>query len=130
MCSSRVDISPSHWTQPSMIAVHVFHYLLATTRIAADGNIFFRSVSLAVNESQEFHEELCLLITMYMIHKSTNPQRSVCGKLADQGCRLWGLGLRNWRSLQHAASLLNITIFYTCKMWGSIQMAQAFTTGN
>ena len=74
MSSSRVDNSPSHWTQPSMIVV--FHYALAKTRIAADGNSFIRSVSLAVNGSQEFHEELCLLITMYIIHKSTNTMLS------------------------------------------------------
>ena len=56
----------SHWTQPSIIAVS--HRPLATlfcARIAADGNCFFQSVSLAVTGSQEFHEELHLLITAY-----------------------------------------------------------------
>ena len=61
MCSSRLDISPSHWKQPSMIAVS--HCPLAIT-IAANGNYFFRSaVSLAVTGSQEFHVELRQLIT-------------------------------------------------------------------
>ena len=66
-----------HLTQPSMIAVS--HCPLATVRIVADGNCFFRSVSLAVTRSQEFHEELRLLITMYMIHKSTDPMLSSLG---------------------------------------------------
>ena len=49
-----------------------------------------------------------------MIHKSKNPMLPLIGSSeislwkADQGCRLWGLGLQNWRSLQHAAPLLNI----------------------
>ena len=62
MCSSRLDISPCE-SLPL-----VSHCPLATTRIAADGNCFFWSVSLAVTGSQEFHAELRLLITMYMIH--------------------------------------------------------------
>ena len=65
-----IHVNHSHLTQPSMIAVS--HCPLATARIAADGNCFFRSVSLAVTGSQEFHEELRLLITMYTIHESTD----------------------------------------------------------
>ena len=49
-------VNHPHLTQPSMIAVS--HCPLTTARIAADGNCFFRSVSLAVTGSQEFHEEL------------------------------------------------------------------------
>ena len=66
-----IRVNHPHLTQPSMIAVS--HCPLATARIAADGNCFFQSVSLAVTGSQEFHEELRLLITTYMIHK---PNRS------------------------------------------------------
>ena len=66
----------SDWTQPSIIAVS--RCPLATARIAAaDGNCFFQSVSL------EFHDELRLLITMYMIHKSTNPMLSSLGSPDD-----------------------------------------------
>ena len=56
--------------------INVSHCPLATARIAADGNCFFRSVTLAVTGIQEFHEELLLLITTYMIHKSTDPMLS------------------------------------------------------
>eukprot|EP00731_Ephydatia_muelleri_P025158 Em0017g241a len=52
---------------------------ITTARIAADGNCFFGSVSLAVTGSLEFHEELRLLITTYMIHKSTDPMLSSLG---------------------------------------------------
>ncbi|KAL5489508.1 hypothetical protein EMCRGX_G018606 [Ephydatia muelleri] len=72
-----IRVNHPHLTQPSMIAVS--HCPLATARIAADGNCFFRSVSLAVTGSQEFHEELHLLITTYMIHKSTDPMLSSLG---------------------------------------------------
>ena len=72
-----IRVNHPHLTQPSMIAVS--HCPLATARIAADGNCFFLSVSLAVTGSQEFHEELRLLITTYMIHKSTDPMLSSLG---------------------------------------------------
>ena len=49
------------------------HIVLPTTRIAADGKCFFRSISLVVTGSQDFHQELRLLITTHMIHKSKNP---------------------------------------------------------
>ena len=110
-----VRVNHSHLTQPSMIAVS--HCPLVAARIAADGNCFFRSVSLAVTGSQEFHEELHLLITMYMIHKSTDPMLSPL----DPQEALWlyetikdadpGLGLRNWGFIA-VASLLNTTIIY------------------
>ena len=61
------------------------HCPLATARIAADGNCFFRSVSLAVTGSQEFHEELRLLITTNMIHKSTDPMLSSLGSPDGSG---------------------------------------------
>ena len=41
-----VRVNHSHWTQPSLIVES--NCLLATARIAADENGFFRSVSLAV----------------------------------------------------------------------------------
>ena len=61
----------SHVQQPIMI--NVSYRPAATTRIAADGNCFFRSISLVVTGSQDFHQELCLLIYTHMIHKSKNP---------------------------------------------------------
>ena len=104
-----VHVNHSHWTQPSMMSVS--HCPLATARIAAGGNCFFQLVSLAVYGSQEFYEELRLLITTYMIHKSTDPMLSSLGYMyldqsirkADQECILW--------ALIATASLLNITIF-------------------
>ena len=121
----------SHLTQPSMIAVS--HCPLTTARIAADGNCFFQSVSLAVTGSQEFHEELRLLITTYMIHKSTDPILSSLGSPDGsvesymKRSRMQTLG--TWATeleVIAAASLLNTTI-NICR---NIQMAQAFTTGN
>ena len=53
--------------------INVSHRPAATTRIAADGNCFFRSISLVVTGSQDFHQELRLLITTHRIHKSKNP---------------------------------------------------------
>ena len=50
--------------------INVSHHPAATTRIAADGNCFSRSMSLVITGSQEFHQELRLLITTHMIHKS------------------------------------------------------------
>ena len=106
----------SHLTQPSMIAVS--HCPLATARIAADGNCFFQSVSLAVTGSQEFHEELRLLITTYMIHKSTDPILSSLGSPDGsvesymKRSRMQTLG--TWATeleVIAAASLLNTTIY-------------------
>ena len=71
---TSIHVNHPYLTQPSLIAVS--HCPLATARIATDGNCFFWSVSLAVTGSQEFHEELRLLITTYMIHKSTDPMYS------------------------------------------------------
>ena len=52
------------------IRINVSHHPAATTRITADGNCFFRSMSLVITRYQEFHQELRLLITTHMIHKS------------------------------------------------------------
>ena len=58
--------NPSHVQQPKRI--NVPHHPAATTRISADGNCFFRSISLVITGSQEFHQELHHLITTHMIH--------------------------------------------------------------
>ena len=110
-----------HLTQPSLIAVS--HCPLATARIAADGNCFFWSVSLAVTGSQEFHEELRLLITTYMIHKSTDPMYSSSlgspdGSVESYMKRSRMQTLGTWATeleVIAAASLLNTTI-YICQM--------------
>ena len=110
----------SHLTQLLMISGS--HCPLGTARIAADGNCFFRSVSLAVAGSQEFHEELRLLITTYMIHTSTNPMLSSLGSPDDymesymkrsrmQTLCTWATELE----VIAAASLLNTTIFIYAK---------------
>ena len=76
MCASLgltfVHGNHSHVQQPIMI--NVSHHPAATTltRIAADGNCFFRSMSLVITGSHEFHQELHLPITTHMIHKSIN----------------------------------------------------------
>ena len=79
-------------------------------------------VSLAVTGSQEFHEELCLLITMYMIHKSTDPMLSSLGypqRLYEsymKRSRMQALG--TWATeleVIAAASLLNATIYIYAK---------------
>ena len=78
MCSSRVDNSPceSLSLDTAINDCCVPLPLATTARIAADGNCFFWSVSLAVTGLQELHEELRLLITTYMTHTSTNPMLS------------------------------------------------------
>ena len=98
-----IHVNHPHLTQPSTIAVS--HCPLATARIAADGNCFFRSVSLAVTGSQKFHEELYLLITTYMIHNSTDPVLSSLGSpdgsmesyMKRSRMQTLELGLQNWR---------------------------------
>ena len=111
-----ISVNHPHLTQPSMIAVS--HCPLATARIVADGYCFFWSVSLAVTGSQEFHEELRLLITTYMIHKSTGPMLSSLGspdgsvesymkRSRMQTLCTWATELE----VIAAASLLNTTIY-------------------
>ena len=98
--------------------ISVSHCPLATARIAADGNCFFLSVSLAVTGSQEFHEELRLLITTYMIQTSTNPMLSSLGSPDGsmesymKRSRMQSLGswAMEWEVIA-AASLLNTTIY-------------------
>ena len=46
---------------------------LATVRIKGDGNCFFRSLSQVLTGSQDYHEEVRLLVTSYMVHNSTIP---------------------------------------------------------
>ena len=71
MCFTRIDTYP--WKYFTCAAAYNNHRPAATTRIAADGNCFFRSISLVVTGSQDFHQALRLLITTHMIHKSKNP---------------------------------------------------------
>ena len=47
---------------------------LATVRIKGDGNRFFRSLSQVLTGSQDYHEEVRLLVTSYMVHNSTIPE--------------------------------------------------------
>ena len=37
---------------------------LATVRIIGDGNCFFQSLSQVLTGSQDYHEEVCLLVTL------------------------------------------------------------------
>ena len=83
---------------------------------------FFWSVSLAVTGSQEFHEELRLLITMYMIHKSTDPMlsshRSPDGSMESYMKRSRMQTVGTWATeleVIAAASLLKKTIYIYAK---------------
>ena len=88
-----------------------------------------RSVTVAVTGSQEFQEELRLLITTYMIHKSTDPVLSSLGSPDGsmesymKRSRMQTLG--TWATeleVIAAASLLNYNNLYICQMWRNIQM--------
>ena len=68
-----IHVNHSYWTQPSMIAVSPRP--LGTARIAADGNCFFRSVSLAVTGSQEFHA------SVFANHNVHDPQIKKCNAI-------------------------------------------------
>ena len=48
----------------------------STARIVADGNCFFRSLSFVLTGSQDYHQEVRLLVTTYMIDNMGNPQLS------------------------------------------------------
>lgn len=60
--------------QPQMIEVS--QKPLRTARISPDGNCFFRCIAMIVTGSQEYHEEMRLLITTYMISNSSNEKLS------------------------------------------------------
>ena len=47
---------------------------LATVRIKGDGNGFFRSLSQVLTGSPDYHEEVHLLVTSYMVHNPTIPE--------------------------------------------------------
>ena len=63
-----------HHTTQVMVPVNLCPS--STARIVADGNCFFRSLSFVLTGSQEFHQEVCLLVTTYMIDNTGNPQLS------------------------------------------------------
>lgn len=50
---------------------------IRTGRISADGNCFFRCISFIITGSQDYHEELRLLVTTYMAHNSSNDKLSI-----------------------------------------------------
>ena len=90
------------------------HHPAATNRIAADGNCFFRSISLVVTGSQDFHQELRLLITTHMIHTSKNSLESSDESMEQymKRSRMQCLGV--WATeveIIAAASLLNAPIY-------------------
>ena len=77
MLLTLVRVNHSHLTQPSMIVVS--HCPLATARIAADGNSFFQIISIAISKITGGHSKLRLLISTYMIQRSTDPMLSSHG---------------------------------------------------
>ena len=50
---------------------------IRTGRISADGNCFFRCISFINTGSQDYHEDLRLLVTTYMAHNSSNDKLSI-----------------------------------------------------
>ena len=53
------------------------HCPSSTTRIVPDGNCFFRAHSFSLTGSQDYHQEVRLLVTTtYMIDNAANPQLS------------------------------------------------------
>ena len=82
---------------------------IRTGRISADANCFFRCFSFIITGSQDYHEELRLLVTTYMAHNSSNdklyrsffPQTCQCNHtLHIQRCSHLENGLQKLKSLQ------------------------------
>ncbi|KAL5505540.1 hypothetical protein EMCRGX_G006988, partial [Ephydatia muelleri] len=63
-----------HHTTQVMVPVNLCPS--STARIVADGNCFFRSLSFVLTGSQDYHQEVRLLVTTYMIDNTGNPQLS------------------------------------------------------
>ena len=63
-----------HHTTKVMVPVNLCPS--STARIVADGNCFFRSLSFVLTGSQDYHQEVRLLVTTYMIDNTGNPQLS------------------------------------------------------
>ena len=63
-----------HHTTQVMVPVNLCPS--STARIVADGNFFFRSLSFELTGSQDYHQEVRLLVTTYMIDNTGNPQLS------------------------------------------------------
>ena len=63
-----------HHTTKVMVPVNLCPS--STARIVADGNCFFRSLSFVRTGSQDYHQEVRLLVTTYMIDNTGNPQLS------------------------------------------------------
>ena len=63
-----------HHTTKVMVPVNLCPSSIA--RIVADGNCFVRSLSFVLTGSQDYHQEVRLLITTYMIDNTGNPQLS------------------------------------------------------
>ena len=58
------------------VMVSVNHCPSSTTRIVPDGDCFFRALSFSLTGSQDYHQEVRLLVTTYMIDNAANPQLS------------------------------------------------------
>ena len=63
-----------HHTTKVMVPVNLCPS--STARIVADGNCFFRSLSFVLSGSQDYRQEVRLLVTTYMIDNMGNPQLS------------------------------------------------------
>ena len=58
-----------HCQKPSMIGIS--QAPLAIGRIKGDGNCFFRSIAQTLTGSQEDHDEICSMITFFMMHNAS-----------------------------------------------------------
>ena len=104
-----------HHTTQVMVPVNLCPS--STARIVADGNCFFRSLSFVLTGSQDYHQEVRLLVTTYMIDNTENPQLSALLKMVkewkttlnSQRCSYWVHGQQT--EIIASALLLQTTIY-------------------
>ena len=90
-----------HHTTQVMVPVNLCPS--STVRIVADGNCFFRSLSFVLTGSQDYHQEVRLLVTTYMIDNTGNPALLKMVKewkttLNSQRCSYWVHGQQKLKS--------------------------------
>ena len=104
-----------HHTTQVMVPVNLCPS--STARIVADGNCFFRSLSIVLTGSQDYHQEVRLLVTTYMIDNTGNPAllRMVKERkttLNSQRCSYWVHGQQKLKSsLQLCYSNYNLCLW-------------------
>ena len=66
----------SHHGATLQVMIGISQRPIRTGRISADGNCYFRCISFIITGSQDYHEEIRLLVTTYMAHNSSNDKLS------------------------------------------------------